>query len=80
MRIAFATEPGRHYEIEFNDDGGLGAVPDWDSFIEPGAGTYEEVGVDPSTHVFVDTFGPDSSGYAPAEGYRMYRVSVGLMP
>ena len=75
--IAVSTEPGGTYTIYYTDEAISNGVT-WIPFANPadGVGTWTETNIVPDTHVFVDDEGGQTTGGAPADGRRYYRVKV----
>ncbi len=70
--ITIPTQPERKYTIYFNDQ--IGLV--WNIFASTNAGVWHETNAVASTYTFVDDEGTNTSGSAPANGCRYYKVKV----
>lgn len=72
--ITVATEPAATYRIQFTDDGLT--TPTWSDFANTGltVGTWVETSEFPSAFTFHDDFTPATSGHAPTNNRRAYRV------
>jgi len=77
--ITTTTEPNRMYTIEYRD-GNLLSAGTWSTFanLADGIGTWTETGPVASTYSFVDDLSANTTGGAPADGTRYYRVKVEL--
>jgi hypothetical protein len=75
--ITVSTEPERRYVIEYSD-GPISNDAPWSVFVNPanGAGTWMETGTVSSTYTFTDDHTPATSGGAPVDGLREYRIRV----
>ena len=72
--ITVATEPAAIYRIQFTDDELI--APIWSDFANTGltVGTWVETSDFPSAFTFHDDFTPATSGHAPTNNRRAYRV------
>lgn len=77
MEITAATEPGRIYTIQFTDDG-LMKPPVWTNFTNPGngIGSWQETSAFRSVHAFRDDFTTNTTGAAPTNHPRAYRIRM----
>lgn len=71
------TQPGRRYRIMFTD---LLSTPNpvWSLFLNTneGVGVHNALGGSPSTFTFIDDFTINTSGSAPSNVSRAYRISI----
>jgi len=76
--VAVSTSPGKKYTIYYAD-GSITNNMTWTPFANNanGIGTWVENNLVPSTRIFVDDEGPNTTGSAPAGGVRNYRFVVG---
>lgn len=74
--IGFDTVPLKFYTIEYADDITATGLP-WTGFANTNdtIGTYRESG-SATNFIFLDDFGPGTSGGPPANGNRAYRIDV----
>jgi len=72
--ITVATEPGATYRIQFTDD--QLSAPIWSDFANTGltVGTWVETSDFPSAFAFYDDFTSATTGYAPTNNRRAYRI------
>ena len=75
--IRVDTEPGMTYAIEYTDHSLSNGVP-WFPFADAsnGVGVWTETNTQNSSWSFVDDEGPSTTGGAPANGRRYYRVRI----
>ncbi len=75
--VSIATQPGKVYTIYFAD-GNPEDDATWQPFADgsDGVGTYTETNTVPATFVFTDDESASTTGGAPAEGQRNYRIIV----
>ncbi len=79
--VSIPTVSGRIYRVWYAD-GPLGASPGWNLFSNQinGIGSWLETNPPPAAHGFADDCGPNTSGHAPTNGVRFYRLDVRLAP
>jgi len=75
--VTVRTEPERKYTIYWQDED-LTNTQTWSAFANPadGIGTWTETNTVSTNYVFVDDEGADTTGGAPANGKRFYKVKV----
>ncbi|HPF99566.1 MAG TPA: carbohydrate-binding protein [Kiritimatiellia bacterium] len=75
--VVVPTAPGRRYTVYFSDSDLTNGLT-WQPFANTnnGYGTWLETNTICTTHTFTDDEGVDSTGGAPADGRRYYRVRV----
>lgn len=79
--LAVGTVSGRVYRAWFTDDS-LATSPAWSLFSNQmnGVGSWLETNPPPASRSFKDDFTTNSTGHAPTNGVRFYRVDVRLAP
>lgn len=79
--VTVATVSGRVYRVWFTDTA-LDAVPAWSVFSNQanGIGTWLETNPPVTAHTFVDDYSANTTGHAPTNGVRFYRIDVRLAP
>jgi len=75
--ITIPTQPNRQYTIYYAD-GSLNTSTTWSTFTDTtdGIGTWLETNIIESTFTFVDDESASTTGSAPTEGLRYYKVKV----
>jgi uncharacterized repeat protein (TIGR01451 family) len=73
--IVVKTVLDRRYTIYFTDHKLSNGVP-WSAFSDPDVGVFVETREPPTTHTFTDDEGADTTGGAPVNGKRFYRLKV----
>ena len=73
IAILIPTQPNREYRIQFQDS--LSGA--WSFFESSSSGTHLSAS-SPSSHIFIDDFGVDTTSNPPARARRFYRVTVSL--
>jgi len=74
--VQFMAQSNRHYQIYYADEL-LGSAWNWQAFAQTNApsGSYLHQAA-AATHTFTDDFSVATSGYAPTNGVRLYRIEV----
>lgn len=76
-QVTVATEPGRKYTIYWAE-GVLTNGMNWQPFASTNAGVWIETGPGSTNHVFTDTEGTNTTGHAPVQGVRFYKIKVSM--
>ncbi len=74
--VAFTAQPGRSYRIYYTDDNLTSTPLMWHAFEDPDYGEFTNEGNDPVSHTFIDDESPDTTGGAPTQSRRFYRIEV----
>lgn len=79
FQLSVQTLPGFRYTVQFTD---TLTPPDWSAFLNTneGYGVHTETNSTPAHFTFTDDFTVNTSGAAPTNGHRFYRVSVTPTP
>ncbi len=74
--VTVSTVPGRKYTVYWAE-GSFSNQMVWQAFASTNAGIWIETGGSPTNHLFVDSEATNTTGHAPANGLRFYRVKAG---